>query len=693
MAALLKERAASVDPARLVLVVNDRRAEALRVQLEAGPPALQRLKLRLAYATELLNAGLNEDSLRAIEAFKADAQANPAASAAIGATEPLLLEAMAFLRLAEEQNCHQSNTRDSCLLPIRGTGVHLKREGSTRAMKILQRLLDKEPGNLTARWLLNIAAMTLGTYPTAVPPAYVIPESVFASEYPLPRFENVAKHSGLDVYGLSGGAILDDFDNDGDLDLMLSGMGFEEQVRLFRNDGRGSFEERTEQSGLLGETGGLNMVHADYDNDGFLDVLILRGGWMKSEGRFPMSLLRNNGDFTFGDVTEAAGLLEHLAPTQTATFFDYDGDGWLDLFVGNESAPVGSPPDEVHRCELFHSNRDGTFTNVAKESGVDIITFAKAVTSGDYNNDGRPDIYVSSFADKNRLLRNDGPPPGGGPGWRFTNVAAAAGVEQPFDSFGTFFFDYDNDGWEDLWVTGYSVTTARDQAADYLGLPTRVDRGRLYRNRGDSTFEDVTRPAGLFKVVPGMGLNFGDLDSDGFLDFYLGTGTPVLSTLVPNRMFRNDGGRRFQDVTTAGNFGHIQKGHAVCFGDVDGDGDQDVFEKMGGAFGGDKAYSTLYANPGNGNRWLGLELEGVSANRSAIGARIKVSVLGKGGARSYHRTVSAGGTFGGSPLRQHVGLGDAEQITSVHITWPGTGRVQEVRGLPLDRWHRIREGQ
>jgi hypothetical protein len=173
---------------------------------------------------------------------------------------------------------------------------------------------------------------------------------------------------------------------------------------------------------------------------------------------------------------------------------------------------------------------------------------------------------------------------------------------------------------------------------------------------------------------------------------YLGTGTPDLGMLVPNRMFRNRDGRSFDDVTAAGNFGHLQKGHAICFGDVDNDGDEDVFEEMGGAFLADKAWSALYQNPGNANAWLGLELEGVRSNRKAVGARIKVVVGGEEGPRSIYRTVGSGGSFGASPLRQEIGLGRASAIERVEVFWPVTGQTQTFTGLEPRRRYRIREG-
>jgi hypothetical protein len=184
-----------------------------------------------------------------------------------------------------------------------------------------------------------------------------------------------------------------------------------------------------------------------------------------------------------------------------------------------------------------------------------------------------------------------------------------------------------------------------------------------------------------------MGAGFGDLDNDGWLDCYFGTGAPEYQTLLPNRMFRNDRGRRFQDVTTSGRFGQLQKGHAISFADFDRDGDQDIFEELGGAFPGDTYMSVLLENPGHGNHWLGLKLDGVESNRSAIGARVRVDLPG----RSIYRVVNTGTSFGDSPLELHIGLGDAKSIGAVQIQWP-SGKLQKLTGLNLDRGYRIKEG-
>ena len=276
--------------------------------------------------------------------------------------------------------------------------------------------------------------------------------------------------------------------------------------------------------------------------------------------------------------------------------------------------------------------------------------------------------------------------------WQFTDVAKAAGVTEPFYSFPTWFFDYDNDGWLDLFVSGYGINNVGDVAADYLGLTTPAERVRLFHNNRDGTFTDVTRAAGLYKVVHSMGSNFGDLDNDGWPDVYLGTGNPDFDALMPNQLYRNDGGRRFVDVTFAAGLGHLQKGHGVAFADLDNDGDQDIFEVMGGAVSSDRAYSALYRNPGPPHPWLGLELTGVRSNRSAIGARVKVTVEGPSGPRTIYRTVGSGGSFGASPLRLEIGLGAARKIRAVEVLWPATGQTQAFSGLEMRQRYRIQEG-
>jgi hypothetical protein len=182
------------------------------------------------------------------------------------------------------------------------------------------------------------------------------------------------------------------------------------------------------------------------------------------------------------------------------------------------------------------------------------------------------------------------------------------------------------------------------------------------------------------------------LDNDGWLDFYLGTGNPDLSTLIPNRMFRNAEGNFFQDVTTAGGFGHLQKGHGIAFADLDHDGDQDVYAVMGGALTGDNYRNALFLNPGNTNHWLKLKLVGHQSNQAGIGAKIKVTVASPAGRRDIYKTVNSGGSFGSSPLRQELGLGDATSITSVEVHWPTSGIRQVFEGLQLDRAYQLKEG-
>ncbi|MFQ5495539.1 MAG: CRTAC1 family protein, partial [Phycisphaerae bacterium] len=327
---------------------------------------------------------------------------------------------------------------------------------------------------------------------------------------------------------------------------------------------------------------------------------------------------------------------------------------------------------------------DGTFTDIADTAGVTNDRYAKGVAAGDYDNDGDMDLYVSNHGE-NRLYRNNGD-------GTFTDVAAELKVTEPRQrSFASWFFDYDNDGRLDLFVGGYQATVA-DLAADYLGKPHRGVSPCLYHNKG-GRFENVAKPMGLDHPYLPMGANFGDLDNDGYLDIYLATGDPGYQTLTPNVMLRNDGGRRFQDVTTAGGFGHLQKGHGVAFADLDNDGDQDIYHQLGGFYPGDRFHNALFLNPGNDNRFLFIELIGTVTNRRAVGVRVKVVVETPDGVTAIHRAVGAVSSFGGSPARQEIGLGRATAIRQVEIWWPVSATRQVFTKVPLDAMIRVTEGR
>jgi VCBS repeat protein/ASPIC/UnbV protein len=688
MAALLQKIRMDADPMQNAFR-NTERISLLRAALAQATDPQKKAVMMVQISDELLQAGQPMEALSEIDEMERLVQANGLPTEEQIQYKLMSFKALCHLRAGELENCCANHNADSCLFPIHGMGIHTIQRGSRGAIAVLSDLLERYPSDLKARWLLNIAYMTLGEYPDRVPPRLLLDPGLFESGYDIKHFTDVSASVGLDVTGLAGGVVLEDFDNDGFLDVMVSSWGLNKQLRLFRNNGDGTFTERTKEAGLLGEVGGLNMISCDYNNDGLMDVLVLRGAWLASEGHYPVSLLRNNGDFTFTDVTEEAGLLR-LHPTGTAVWFDYNGDGWLDLFIGNETQR-----GDVNTCELFRNNGDGTFTECAAEHGLDVVGFVKGVASADFNNDGRPDLLISRLDGPPMLMRNDGP---AGPDtsarapWRFTDVADEAGITRPTKSFPCWFFDYNNDGLPDIFLSGYSTNDVGDVAADYLGRPCGAEKARLYKNNGDGTFADVSRECGVNKLLLTMGCNFGDLDNDGWLDFYVGTGAPDLGVLVPNRMFHNEGGERFRDVTTSGGFGQLQKGHGIAFGDINNDGTQDIYSVVGGAVEGDEFHHQLFANPGHGNNWLKLKLEGVRTNRAAIGARIKVVVQTDQGERAIHRTVGSGGSFGASPMRQEIGLGAATSVNRAEIYWPVTGETQVVRNLEINRLYHVREG-
>jgi hypothetical protein len=663
---------------------GDGEAKKLWAELEAqGDKAPWKLRLDAALAHQRL--GTTRESIPILEgAYEALRKKTIEGDADAENTIRFYLGS-AWLRVAENDNCCARPTPESCIMPPRGGGLHAQKEGSTNAIPYFLEMLENTPPldywHLGARWLLNIAHMTLGTWPEGVDPKYVIPPEALASKIDFPRFPNVANKVGLDVFAMLGGLIIDDFDGDDDLDIMRSQWNADGPLRYFRNNGDGTFTECTEEAGLLGITGGINMFQADYDNDGDLDVFVLRGSWLHDHGRHPNSLLKNDGHAHFVDVTFAAGLGEVHYPSSTAQWADIDNDGDLDLYVGNETSEKIKAPNQ-----LFRNDGDGTFYDIAERAGVQNLGYTKGIAFGDYDRDGMIDLYVSNLNGENHLYHNLG-------GCRFEDVAARLGVSKPIESFGTWFWDYDNDGNLDLFVAAY-CTGIGDLAAWYLGLPLpHTEHMRLYRGDGHGGFKDVSEAVGLTYPALPMGANFGDLDNDGFLDFYLGTGDPYYYSLMPNLMFKNMDGKKFVDVSVAGGFGHLQKGHGMAFADLDSDGDLDVYSIQGGAYPGDASHSVLFENPGFGNHWLCVHLVGTQSNRSAIGARLRAVVQDGGTERSVYRHVNSGGCFGANPLRQWLGLGKAQQVKTLEIVWPRTGATQTLTDVPVDRMIRVVEGK
>lgn len=578
---------------------------------------------------------------------------------------------VAYLHKSEMENEVYEKPGDRCLMPMRPDTAFSKTEDSRRAIQYFQKYLETVPDDLTAKWLLNYAYMTVGAYPSGVPRNYLIPPSVFASQEAAPHFKDVAAQAGIKLKSMAGGVIVDDFENNGLLDVVTSSMDMCEHMHYFHNNGDGTFTDRSQQAGLIDQLGGLNIIQTDYNNDGCLDILVLRGGW---EVPMRKSLLRGNCDGTFSDVTKQAGLAEPATATQTAVWADINNDGWLDLFVGSENGPP----------QLFLNKGDGTFVDIAHSAGIDKVAFTKAVVSADYDNDGYPDFYVSNFAGDNFLYHNNH-------NLTFNDIAQQAGVLGPWQSFPTWFFDYDNDGWPDLLVNSYFISVD-ESVRTYLGLPHNALSMKLYRNQGNGTFKDVTAETHLDKVLMPMGANFGDIDNDGFLDIYLGNGNPNYASLVPHVLLRNHEGKYFADVTAASGTGELHKGHGVAFADIGRNGYEDILTLTGGAVPGDAHAFRLFENPGNGNDWINLKLVGVKSNRAAIGARIKVTVDNADkGSRAIYRTVGSGGSFGASPLEQHIGLGKSASAVSVEVWWPTSNTRQHFSNVGKNQFLEIKE--
>jgi len=528
-------------------------------------------------------------------------------------------------------------------------------------------------------------------------------------------YVDVAKEAGLTVTNVWGGVeqkkyIVEtkgsgiaffDYDHDGWLDVYLTNglrldekwsSGKEPRSHLFRNNRDGTFTDVTEKSGL-GQVGWQTGISVgDYDNDGWDDLFC--GFWGHN------ALFHNNGDGTFTDVTKNAGLYnERVRWTSGSTWLDYDRDGWLDLFVANfvefdiskvpapgegncqwmgmseMCGPRGLPPGTNM---LFHNNGDGTFTDVSEKSGILKPEPHYSITpvSYDFDNDGWPDIYVAVDSMPSLFFRNnhDG---------TFTERGVEAGCALNDDGheqagMGVAVGDYDCDGNLDIFKTNFSHDTSD-----------------LYHNNGDGTFSDKTYVGGvaLNAQYVGWGDGFVDYDNDGWPDIIQINGhvypdvekAKLAQFKQPRVVYRNLGNGTFKDVSAQMGPGIAQRysSRGAAFGDYDNDGDIDVL-----VLNMNDPPSLLRNDGGNKNNWIKLKLIGTHCNRTAIGARVRVSVAGRTQMDEVH---SGGSVMSQSDLRLHFGVGDAKRIDWIEVKWPTTWKIEKFTDVEENQILTIKE--
>ena len=527
-----------------------------------------------------------------------------------------------------------------------------------------------------------------------------------AADVPI-RFTDVAGAAGLTFRNVAGtpakdyvidstgnGVALFDYDNDGDVDALLTSgstlaqlpKGGHPMVALYRNDGGGRFTDVTKAAGMsrLGWASGVCV--ADYDNDGFEDVYVTAFG--------PNVLWRNIRGKTFTPTSQAAD----PGWSTGCAFGDYDRDGYVDLYVANyvkfDRAAVparGSPACRFMNIATYCGPRplpgepDRLFRNVGGAKFVDVTAAAGAAEPGyygfgvlftDLDDDGWPDIYVANDSTPNLFFRNQ-------KNGRFREEGLAAGLAVTADGreqagMGVDAGDVDGDGLFDLVKTNFSQ--------DYTSL---------FRNEGGGTFVDASFRSGLAATLGpylGWGVGLVDLDNDGLLDLFIANGhvypdvarTGTSTYLQRNQVFRNIGKGRLRHVTdSVGGPLLIEKSsRGAAFGDVDNDGDADVLISVLDDL------PMLMRNDAAGNHWVTLRLEGTTSNRSAIGAKVTIEA---GGRRQVAEVRSGGSYVSHNDRRVRFGLGDATVVERVSIRWP-LGAVEESRGLAADRIYTVREG-
>jgi len=487
-------------------------------------------------------------------------------------------------------------------------------------------------------------------------------------------FTNVSKESGLVARASWAGAWAD-YDRDGDLDLVTLGHhkpGTKLLSQLWRNRGDGTFEEATAKVFRTpfanADTHGV--AWCDLDGDGHVDIFIAQESskdFHDETIRRSNEMWRNNGDGTFTDVTAGAGITGEGRCGRGAAAADYDNDGDLDVMVtGGDHRRMDT---DCNRNFFYHQLGGLRFEDRARETGLlglDQKNFVGAW--GDYNGDGRPDLLVTAPSCL-MLFSNKGD-------GTFQDTTATAGIGSAANSTSVAWADYDNDGHMDFYLTR---TRRILKGGDTKGI--------LFRNKGDGTFLDVTAESRLINEVEAYGVAWGDYDNDGFLDLCLASGFSAANA-NPNRLFRNKGNGTFQDVTAAT---HVEaamlEGAAadVTFVDYNNDGFQDLFLTTGRGNG--TTPVALLRNGGNRNHWIKLALEGVKSNRDGLGAKIRLT---SGGKTQYREHNGPAHYLSQDRMPIHFGLGQADLVSEITIQWP-SGIKQTLTDIRGDQTLIIRE--
>jgi len=555
-----------------------------------------------------------------------------------------------------------------------------------------------------------------------------------------PRFLTDNLHYRLNLFGGSGISVAD-VDNDGFYDLFIpDGV----DSKLFRNRGDGTFEDITARAGLAGLDGVSVGVFADYDNDGFKDFYVSRTFEANQ-------LFHNDGHGVFTDVTARSGLGPDICTT-VASWADYDNDGDLDLYVGRYLDPRKDIPPTFYARngepnQLYRNNGDGTFTNVTEQAGVGDRGLALGTVWGDYDNDGDADLFIANDFGRKTFYRNEG-------NGTFTDVTVGAGALAYGAGMNASFGDYDNDGRLDVYVTnirsehawfaGYP-TVGRHIANSWLQGTWRSDMGlylqimrqsgmgfpdvfrqmasgnNLLHNRGDGTFADVTAKAGAAPIGWFWGASFADFDNDGWQDIYAADGwmyndkdteaeLDFFNAVVGhqdeyktgkffdlkyygrrswhgwerNRHLRNEGDGTFREIGRPAGTDLVLNSRGVAVADFWNRGVMDIAVE---AYAG--RHALLRNEVGQRRNWLEVELVGTRSNRDAVGARVTIKV---GGKQQMREVVLGDGYASQNSLRLHFGLGNAGHVDEMTVQWPASHSVQRFQGVAGGRIVEVTEG-